>query len=183
MQAPDSEKLRYPIGRFTAPAAFRPEDRRAWLQAIAALPSWLDVIVQNLDAAQLETPYRAGGWNMNQVIHHLSDSHMNAFVRLKLSLTEDVPTVKPYEEARWAETEEIASVPVNVSITLLHALHRRWTDLLERIPEAAWERRYFHPEQQREVPVWEMTAMYAWHGRHHMEQLRNLREREGWSGY
>jgi len=183
MQAPDSEKLRYPIGRFEAPAAFRPESRKGWLQAIAALPSWLDVIVQNLDAAQLETPYRDGGWNMNQVIHHLADSHMNAFVRLKLALTEERPIVKPYAEALWAETEEIGSVPVNVSITLLHALHRRWTDLLERIPDAAWERTYFHPEQQREVPIWEMTAVYAWHGRHHMEQLRGLREREGWGMY
>lgn len=180
MDAPDFEKLRYPIGRFELPAQYDPAHRRGWLQALAALPSWLDVVVQNLDAAQLEMPYRPGGWNTNQVIHHLADSHMNAFVRLKLMLTEDTPTVKPYEEARWAETPEIRSVPVNVSITFLHALHRRWTDLLERIPDEAWERSYFHPEHQREVPLWEMTAMYAWHGRHHMEQLRGLRRREGW---
>jgi len=180
MQAPDSEQLRYPIGRFAKPDAFDPGNRRAWLQALAALPGWLDVLMQNLDAAQLETPYREGGWTMNQVIHHLADSHMNAFIRLKLALTEDAPNVKPYEEARWAETSEIQSVPANVSITLLHALHRRWTDLLERIPEDAWERCYFHPESQRLVPVWEMTAMYAWHGRHHMEQLRSLRRRKGW---
>lgn len=180
MHTPDSEQLRYPIGRFALPDQYDPAARRGWLQAIAALPSWLDVLIQNLDAAQLETPYREGGWNMNQVIHHLADSHMNAFVRLKLALTEDRPVVKPYEEARWAETEEIVSVPVNVSITLLHALHRRWTDLLERIPDAAWTRVYFHPEDQVEVPVWAMTAKYAWHGRHHMEQLRGLRERRGW---
>lgn len=183
MPAPDSEKSRYPIGRFVLPEHFNPDQRRPWLQAIAALPSWLDVVVQNLDAAQLEVPYRDGGWNTNEVIHHLADSHMNAFIRLKLALTEDQPVVKPYEEARWAVTEETRSVPVNISITLLHALHRRWTDLLERIPDEAWERCYFHPESQRLVPVWEMTAMYAWHGRHHMEQIRTLRRNEGWGEY
>ncbi len=183
METSDFELLRYPIGRFEAPLSYRSEDRRAWIQALGALPSWLDLIVQNLDAAQLDTPYRPGGWTMNQVINHLADSHMNAFVRLKLALTEDLPTVKPYDEARWAETPEIGSAPVNVSITLLHALHRRWTELLERMPDEAWERCYFHPETQREVPLWEMTATYAWHGRHHMEQLRGLREREGWGAY
>lgn len=180
MDAPDFEKLRYPTGRFEQPEQYDPARRKGWLQALAALPTWLDVIVQNLDAAQLETPYRPGGWTMNQVIHHLADSHMNAFVRLKLALTEDNPTVKPYEEALWAETPEIGAVPVNVSITFLHALHRRWTDLLERIPDEAWERTYFHPEDRNEVSIWQMTAKYAWHGRHHMEQLRGLRVREGW---
>jgi hypothetical protein len=183
MPHPDSEAIRYPIGRFVKPDRFNPADRRSWLQAIAALPSWLDVLMQNLDAEQLETPYREGGWNMNQVIHHLADSHMNAFIRLKLALTENEPTVKPYEETRWAETPEIQSVPANVSITLLHALHRRWTDLLERMTDTDWERGYYHPELQQVVPLWEMTAKYAWHGRHHMEQLRAMREREGWSLY
>ncbi len=176
-----SDTLRYPIGRWEQPQAFDPGEIPDWISALNALPLWLDHIIQNLDAAQLDTPYRPGGWTMVQTIHHLADSHMNAFVRLKLALTENTPTVKPYEEARWAETGEISSVPVNVSITLLHALHRRWTALLESCPPESWLRTYYHPEQQREVSVWEMTSMYAWHGRHHMEQLRSLRERMGWN--
>ena len=178
--APPDEPLRYPIGRYTAPAAFSMDDVPAWISAIEALPRWLDVIIENLDAAQLDTPYRPGGWTMVQTIHHLSDSHMNAFVRLKLALTEDVPTIKPYEEARWAETPEVYSVPVNVSITLLHALHRRWAALLHAMPSEGWQRSYFHPEQGRAYALWDMTAMYAWHCRHHMEHLRGLKERMGW---
>jgi hypothetical protein len=176
--SPDA--LRYPIGPFTAPEAFVAEDAPVWISAIEALPLWLDAIIENLDAHQLETPYRPGGWTMVQTIHHLADSHMNAFVRLKLALTEERPVIKPYEEARWAETPEIHSVPVNVSITLLHALHRRWVAILQSLEPASWQRSYFHPEQQREVPLWEMTAMYAWHCRHHMEHLRRLKERMGW---
>ncbi len=117
---------------------------------------------------------------MVQTIHHLADSHLNAFVRLKLALTEDVPTIKPYAEALWAETPEIESVPVNVSITFLHALHCRWVALLQALKPEEWARTYFHPEHNREFPIWEMTAMYAWHSRHHMEQLRRLKERMNW---
>lgn len=117
---------------------------------------------------------------MVQTIHHLADSHMNAFIRLKLALTEDTPTIKPYNEARWAETPEIEAVPVNVSITLLHALHRRLAALLRGLSPEQWQRCYFHPEHKREFSIWEMTAMYAWHCRHHMEQLRGLKERMGW---
>lgn len=174
------EALRYPIGRHTPPQTFIPGQQDAWIAAIGALPSWLDVCIENLDAHQLDTPYRPGGWTINQTIHHLADSHMNAFVRLKLALTEEKPVIRPYDEAQWAETPEIAAVPVNVSITLLHALHRRWTALLQQLEPEDWERAYFHPEQQKEVPLWHMTHMYAWHGRHHMEQIRRLRERNEW---
>ncbi|MEO6832052.1 MAG: YfiT family bacillithiol transferase [Chitinophagaceae bacterium] len=176
----DLEKLRYPIGKFESPISFNPDEVSTWINTLNALPSWLDVIVENLDAHQLETPYRPGGWTMIQTIQHLADSHMNAFVRFKLALTEDNPTVKPYEEARWAETPEIFSVPVNVSITLLHALHRRWTALLEAFSENDWQRTYYHPEQKKDIPLWSVAAMYAWHSRHHMEQLRELKERMNW---
>ena len=177
---PSLDALRYPIGRYLRPEAFDPASAPDWISAIDALPRWMDIIVENLDAHQLDTPYRPGGWTMVQTIHHLADSHMNAFVRLKLALTEDLPTIKPYEEARWAETPEVQSVPVNVSITLLHALHRRWTALLRELRPDQWGRSYFHPEEGREVPLWDMTAMYAWHGRHHMEQMYRLKERMGW---
>ena len=157
------EELRYPIGRFVKPASTSPEDRKAWISVIGALPSWLDVIIENLDAAQLETPYRPGGWTVVQTIHHLFDSHMNGFIRVKLALTEDQPTIKPYKEALWAETPEVINVPVNVSITGLHALHRRWTALLDALTEEQWQRTFIHPERAEPLSIVEMTALYAMH--------------------
>lgn len=174
------EELRYPIGRYQKPETMGADDRMEWISAIAALPSWLDVVVENLDAHQLATPYRPGGWTMVQTIHHLFDSHMNGFVRVKLALTEDRPTIKPYKEALWADTPEIFHVPVNVSITGLHALHRRWTSLLEGLNEEQWQREFLHPERPAPLSVAEMTALYAWHCKHHFEHLRRLRSRMGW---
>lgn len=174
------EDLRYPIGRFTAPDEYRPELQREWIDAIEALPSWLDICIENLDAPQLHTAYRPGGWTVHQVIHHLADSHMNAYIRLKLALTEDGPTIKPYNEDLWVRTNEMDDVPVNISITLLHALHRRMGQVLRHMSPEDWMRTYFHPEHDRYVPLWEMADMYAWHGRHHMEQIRRLRQRMNW---
>ena len=180
VESPTLEDLRYPIGPYNSPSSFSEEDLTKWKAVLEALPLWLDVCIENLDAHQLETPYRPGGWTVNQTIHHLADSHMNAFVRLKLAITENNPTIKTYDEALWAGTPEIACVPVNVSITLLHALHRRWVALLNGLKEEDWLRTYYHPEQKREYPIWDMTAMYAWHSRHHMEHIRRLRERMSW---
>ena len=174
------ELLRYPIGRHTAPETFDPQAVSGWISRLEALPAWLDVCIENLDAPQLETPYRPGGWTIIQTIHHLADSHINAFVRVKLTITEDVPTIKPYDEAAWANTPEIDAVPVNMSITLLHALHRRWAALLRSLTAAQWQRTFYHPEQQKEISLWQLTAMYAWHGEHHMMQIRRLRERMDW---
>lgn len=176
----DLELIKYPIGRYIAPTEFNPQLIKGWIAAIEALPTWLDPCIENLDEAQLEVPYRDGGWNSRQVIHHIADSHMNAYVRLKLTLTEDNPTIKPYDENKWAVLDDVESVPVNISITLLHALHRRWAAQLRNLSHSDWERTYFHPEQNKSVPIWQMTALYAWHGRHHMEQIRTLRERMGW---
>lgn len=181
MQEPESlDAHRYPIGPYVPPTAFDADLLPAYISAIEGLPHWLDAVIENLDAHQLDMPYRPGGWTMVQTIHHLADSHMNAFIRLKLALTEDVPTIKPYLEALWAVTPEVISVPVNVSITLLHALHRRWVALLSALEPKDWQRSYFHPDQGREFQIWEMTALYAWHSRHHMEHLRRLRERMEW---
>ncbi len=174
------EILRYPVGRFQKPESYTPQLLEQWIAAIEALPSWLDVCIENLDASQLQTPYRPGGWTVNQVIHHIADSHMNAYIRVKLALTEDNPTVKPYKEALWAELKDSDIVPVNVSVTLLHALHRRLVAVLKNMEPHDWERTYFHPEHQRNVPLWEVTAMYAWHSRHHMEHIHQLRLRMGW---
>jgi hypothetical protein len=174
------EQLAYPIGRYEAPEKYPPELQTEWIAAIEALPKWLDHCIENLDAEQLDTPYRPGGWTVNQVIHHIADSHMNAYIRLKLALTEDSPVIKPYDEKLWAELPDVDAVPVNVSITLLHALHIRWVQLLRNMHDDDWERTYFHPEHERYVPLWEMADLYAWHGRHHMEQIRSLRQRMNW---
>jgi len=174
------ENLRYPIGKFQKPEKPTPQLEQEWITAIEALPSWLDVCIENLDEKELHTPYRDGGWTVQQVIHHIADSHMNAYIRLKLALTEDNPVIKPYKEALWATLKDSDVVPVNISVTLLHALHRRWVAILRNMQSSDWERTYHHPEQNRDVPLWEMTAMYAWHSRHHMEHIRQLRERMNW---
>lgn len=176
----DIEKATYPIGRYTPPQKHQPEKHEEWIALIEALPTWLDPCIENLDREQLKVPYRPGGWNTTQVIHHLADSHMNGYIRLKFALTGEKPTIMPYDENLWAELPDVKHEPVNVSITLLHALHRRWATLLKHLSPADWERAYFHPEHDRCIPVWEMTDNYAWHGRHHVEQIRGLRTRMGW---
>ncbi len=174
------EELAYPTGRFTTPETYDATALSQWISVLEACPKWYDYSIENLDEAQLDTPYRPGGWTVAQVVHHVADSHINAYTRLKLALTEDAPVIKPYEEQRWAELPDVTSVPVNVSITLLHALHRRWVAVLRGLEEKDWERTYVHPEGNRVYPLWEMTAMYAWHSRHHFEHIRKLRERTGW---
>lgn len=174
------EELRYPIGRYTKPEIYTEADLKEWISVLEALPNWMDLCIENLDEAQLQTPYRPDGWTINQVVHHVADSHMNAFIRLKLGLTEDGPTIKPYAEAEWAKLADVSTVPVNVSNTLLHALHRRWVAVLKNMKPSDWERTVFHPEKNRNLTLWELTALYAWHSRHHMEHIRRLRERMGW---
>ena len=174
------ELLRYPIGKYQRPESHTPELRKEWINIIEQLPSWMDVVIENLDEHQLQTEYRPGGWTVNQVVHHVADSHMNAYVRTKLALTEDNPQIKPYKEELWAKLPDANNVPVNVSITLLHALHRRWVTALQSMHESDWDRTYFHPESERNVPLWEVVALYAWHSRHHMEHIRKLRGKMGW---
>ncbi|MCW3122086.1 MAG: Metal-dependent hydrolase [Flavipsychrobacter sp.] len=174
------EQLQYPIGRYEPPVAMTPELAKEWIAVLGALPSWMDICIENMDEEQLRAPYREGGWNTQQVVHHLADSHMNAYVRLKLALTEDNPIVKPYNEQAWATLPDTEIVPVNISVTMLHAMHRRMVALLQTLSNTDWERTYFHPEHKRKFPIWEMIAMYAWHSRHHTEHIRRLRERMGW---
>ncbi len=174
------EHLKYPIGRYQKPEGATPQLQKEWIGVLQALPSWMDICIENLDEHQLHTPYREGGWTIQQVVHHVADSHLNAYIRLKLALTEDNPTVKPYDENAWAQLVDTKVVPVNISVTMLHAMHHRMVALLQHMPPSDWERTYYHPEHQRDFPVWEMVAMYAWHSRHHTEHIRQLRERMGW---
>jgi DinB superfamily len=174
------EELKYPIGRYQPPATHTPESRQEWISIIRALPSWMDVCIENLDEHQFDVPYREGGWTIRQVVHHVADSHANAYIRVRLALTEDNPTIKPYKEAEWAVLPDVATVPVNISVTMLHAMHRRLAALLEALTPDQWERTYYHPEHQRNFPIWEVVALYAWHSRHHTEHIRLLRTRNGW---
>ena len=174
------EHLRYPIGRYQKPETLTPELMQDWINVLDVLPSWMDAYIENLDENQLQVPYREGGWTIQQVVHHVADSHMNAYIRLKVGLTEDNPTVKPYDENAWAELEDVKRVPVNISVTMLHTIHRRMVTVLRHMKAADWERTYFHPQHQRSFPLWEMVALYAWHSRHHTEHIRQLRQRMNW---
>jgi uncharacterized damage-inducible protein DinB len=171
---------RYPIGQFTYDGVASPEARLRRIGEIAGTPAALRQAVAGLSAAQLETPYRDEGWTVRQIVHHLPDSHLNAYVRFKLALTEDVPLVKPYDQARWAELGDTRSVPLEVSLRLLEALHERWVAVLRAMTPADWQRAYRHPEYDRVVALDEVLAMYAHHGRHHVAQITGLRRRQGW---
>jgi hypothetical protein len=171
--------LRYPIGRYQL-VEYSSAEKESRLADILFLPRLLEFALLNLDEHQLNTPYREEGWTINQVVHHVADSHMNAFIRFKLGLTEDTPIIKPYIQDKWGETSDVLHVPVNYSITLIHSLHHRWYELLKSMTDADWQRTLFHPEQKREITLWEMLLIYAWHGKHHAAHITNLREQKGW---
>jgi uncharacterized damage-inducible protein DinB len=172
---------RYPIGPFRYQGETDQRGRDQWIGEIAAAPGHLRAAVTGLSPAQLDTPYRDKGWTVRQVVHHLPDSHLNAYTRIKLALTEDEPTIKPYEEARWAELPDARKAPVEVSLTLLECLHRRWVLLLRELTPADFSRRFRHPEHGRAMGLDEVVATYAWHGQHHVAQITSLRSRMGWN--
>ena len=170
--------LRYPIGQFQAPAAATPELRRAWIDTIAAAPARYRDAVRGLSDAQLDTPYRPEGWTVRQVIHHVADSHMNSFIRFRLALTEDEPTIKPYDEAKWALLKDAAE-PVEVSLALIDNLHHRWVVMLRAIEEDDFARTLRHPASGL-MNLDTLLALYAWHSRHHEAHITRLSDRLGW---
>jgi hypothetical protein len=170
---------RYPIGRFQRPESLDASAVSDAIGAIAEMPLRLKEAITGLTPAQLDTPYRDGGWTVRQVVHHVPESHLNAYVRCKLALTEDVPTIKPYEEKEWAKLPDVATTPVGVSLLLLEALHARWVVLFRALAPNQWQRTFRHPESG----VWridELAALYAWHGAHHVAHITNLRQQKGW---
>ena len=173
------DDLRYPIGPFTPVMPATPELRATAIAAIAALPADIRGAVAGLDTAQLDTPYRDGGWTVRQVVHHLADSHVNGFVRVKLALTEDNPTIKPYDEAAWARLAD-ARLPIDVSLSLLDALHRRWAEVYAAMTAADYARTFVHPEFDQQQSLDRHVQTYAWHGRHHAAHITGLRRRLGW---
>lgn len=172
------QDLRYPIGDFNIPSETTPEMRSGWIAAIRALPSSLSAAIEGLSDDQLDTRYRPGGWTVRQVVHHVADSHLNALCRFKLALTEDNPTIKPYDESAWADLSDSEMDPA-VSLQLVDSVHKRFANLLENMSDADFARTLDHPESGN----WElskMLALYAWHSRHHTAHITSLRERKGW---
>jgi uncharacterized damage-inducible protein DinB len=171
--------LRFPAGPFSFDEHPTAATRGGCIRAIADAPGAFRRAVEGLSDAQLDTPYRPGGWTVRQVVHHVPDSHINAYVRFKLALTEDSPTIKPYDEAAWALLADTARTPIDTSLTLLDALHRRWVVLLESLREEDFTRRLIHPDRGPVTNDW-LLQLYAWHGRHHAAHVTTLRQREGW---
>ncbi len=167
------ENLQYPIGQYTE-QPFSETQLQEWLLDIEVLPKALEYAIINLDAHQLEIPYRPGGWNSRQVVHHVADSHINAYMRFKLGFTENNPVIKPYDEVLWADTGDVKNVPINVSITLLYALHARLHNFLRNMRPEDWERTIFHPGSQKQMTLWYLLGMYAWHGKHHTAHINEL---------
>lgn len=170
---------RYPIGKYEMPGEVTPELRAEAILEIAAAPQKMRDAVKGMNDAQLDTPYRDGGWTMRQVVHHVPDSHMNAYVRWRLALTETEPTIKPYEESAWAKLEDAAHAPVEVSLRLLEPLHERWVRLLHSVKEEEFARTFRHPDHGVRTLDW-MLFLYAWHGRHHVAHITELKKAKGW---
>jgi hypothetical protein len=171
--------LSYPIGQCKIEEPITDQHRKELIEDIASTPARLRAAVQGLSPAQLDTPYRPGGWTVRQVVHHLADSHLNGFIRCKLALTEQNPTTKPYDQDKWAETEEARTAPVELSLTLLESLHQRWVLLWQSLKSADFARTFHHPELGA-VTLERHLCLYAWHGRHHVAHITSLRERMGW---
>ncbi|HET7584411.1 MAG TPA: putative metal-dependent hydrolase [Gemmatimonadaceae bacterium] len=171
--------LRYPIGRFERPTTLSAAERASCIDDIAAAPGNLRNAVDGLSDAQLDTPYRPGGWTVRQVVHHVPDSHLNAYVRFRLGLTRDGPRITTYDEARWAELPDARTMPAAPSLQLLDGLHQRWVALLRSMDAADFARTISHPEMG-DVSLDDLLALYAWHGKHHAAHITSLREREGW---
>jgi DinB superfamily len=163
---------RFPIGKFRAPESFSVEDRERWIGIIASAPARLRTAVTGLSVAQLDTPYREGGWTIRQVVHHVPESHMNAYIRFKLALTETDPVVKPYDEAAWARLNDVAAAPIEASLGLLDCLHQRWVVLMRGMASEEWKRQFIHPEYGRGMSLEHTLALYAWHSDHHIAHVK-----------
>ena len=170
---------RYPIGKYTAKEVISPEELTGFLERISSLPSRLESAISGLSQIQLDTPYRDGGWTVRQVIHHVADSHMNAYIRVKWALTEESPTIKPYDEKGWAATPETSGDP-NLSIALIKALHAKWVMLLKGLSPTDLARDFIHPATKRSARLDQMTAMHAWHGDHHLAHITELKKQKDW---
>lgn len=173
------DDLHYPIGKFQPRETYTPADNAANIETLASFPERLARLMADFSGAQLTTPYREGGWTVQQTIHHLADSHLHAYIRTKWLLTEDTPTIKAYQEKRWAETAE-NDASIQLSLTLIQAHHAKWVALLKTVPEVDFAREFYHPDSKKHVRLDTLVATYAWHGEHHAMHIQRLKERMGW---
>lgn len=172
------EDLRYPVGPYKSPPGFSANDRVAWIREIESMPVRLRAAVGGLSDAQLDSPYREGGWSIRQVVHHVGDSHLVAYTRMKFALTEENPPVKSYDEVQWAQLPDYVSTPLEVSLVLVDALHARWVALMRGLTELQWQRTFQH-SSLGSVPLQEQLAHYAWHSKHHVAHITSFRGRSG----
>jgi len=173
----DLEQLKYPIGKFSMPDIFNEHQAEIWISEIEVLPEQIKKATENLTDEQLNQTYRPEGWTLRQVVHHIPDSHMNAYIRFKQAITEDTPIIRPYHEERWAETEEGKNGDIQMSIVLLNGLHQRWVAFLKTLTLEDYQRKYIHPAQGKELTLANMLGTYAWHGKHHLAHITNTIEK------
>ena len=174
------EILRYPIGKFKPPVNIKMEDIKRWIETLKNYPQQMREAVSGLSESQLDTPYREGGWTIRQVVHHVPDSHLNAYIRFKLALTEDNPTIKPYLEDRWAELPDTKSAPVESSLKLLEAIHNRWVTVLQNMSGDDFKRTFYHPESKVTRSLDVVLCLYDWHAMHHLAHITELKKRMNW---
>lgn len=174
------DDLRFPIGKYTPPESITAEDVAGWIEDIRVLPSAIRSAVQGMSEEQLHTPYRPGGWTVKQLVHHVSESHLNSIIRFKWGLTEDEPLIKAYNQASWADTPDVAETPLELTLDFIDVLHAKWVLLLTSIKGEQWKKGILHPESGTRMPLDWLAGMYAWHGKHHTAHVTRLIEREGW---
>jgi hypothetical protein len=177
-----TDDLRYPVGKFTMPTEWNAADVAKSRHVLTLLPAKLRAAIEGLDDTQLDTPYRDGGWTVRQTVHHIADSHLNAYCRFRLALTEDTPTIKPYLEAGWAELSDARTLPVAPSLQILDGVHTRLDALIDAMTSDQWQRGFVHPQHGRTMTLWQTAALYSWHSRHHVAHITGLRQRNGWMG-
>ena len=176
----NDEGLKYPIGKFVKPDVITADILKKYIAEIRTLPARLIKEVESLNDAQLDTPYRPEGWTVRQVVHHIADSHMNSYIRYKLALTEEVPTVKPYFEDRWGELADSRKMPLWPSLKIIEGIHAHWVYLIDSLGSGELEKTFYHPESQKHIRLDENLGVYAWHGNHHLAQIINLKKSKGW---
>ena len=174
------EQLKYPIGRFEAPETITSEDRKKWISSIQKLPQELLAMTESWNVGQWKTPYRPGGWTAQQLVHHIADSHMNSIIRFKLGITENNPTIKPYDQDAWAHMHDVAELPASVSLQIIDGVHQRFVYVLNNMSDDDFKRTIFHPEMNKTISLEKMLALYGWHSDHHYMHLKNLKKSRSW---
>jgi DinB superfamily len=173
------EQLQYPTGKYATKNQASIEEIKDAIDVLHHFPTWIETIIANMDEVQLQTAYRDGGWNTNQVVHHCADSHLNCLTRLKLALTEENPTIKPYDEAAWATCVDY-NLAINISTTLLHCVHKKIVAIFSNLSETQWQRTYYHPENKETYTLIGLLTLYAWHCKHHFAHIKGVKDRNGW---